>query len=138
MLCKFVLNCTVFKEIVGKQQKGKRLHNQIILISFLSSFWPRIRIPRNTFTALICARWRHLLPYVLQLCGRPLFSFSFWALQKLEYLSLYMILCFAILFTVKCKYFKGYFDSKYDKRISHLFCVCDLKFSSKRISSLKL
>lgn len=46
-----------------------------------------------------------------------------------------MILCFAILFTVKCKYFKGYFDSKYDKRISHLLCVCDLKFSSKRGSS---
>lgn len=42
-----------------------------------------------------------------------------------------MILCFAILFTVKCKYFKGYFDSKYDKRISHLLCVCDLKLSSK-------
>lgn len=57
---------------------------------------------------------------------------SFLALQKLEYLSLYMILCFAILFTVKCKYFKGYFDSKYDKRISHLLCVCDLKFSSKK------
>lgn len=57
------------------------------------------------------------------------------ALQKLEYLSLYMILCFAILFTVKCKYFKGYFDSKYDKRISHLLCVCDLKFNSKSDSS---
>lgn len=46
-----------------------------------------------------------------------------------------MILCFAILFTVKCKYFKGYFDSKYDKRISHLLCVCDLKFNSKSDSS---
>lgn len=41
------------------------------------------------------------------------------AFQKLEYLSLYMILCFAILFTVKCKYFKGYFDSKYDKTEPH-------------------
>ena len=57
---------------------------------------------------------------MLQLFGSPLFSFSFLALQKLEYLRLYMILCFATLFTVKCKYFKGYFDSKYDKRISHL------------------
>lgn len=134
VLCKFVLNCTVFKGTLEKQQKASNFINQIILISQWSSFWPRIRSPRRTFTALIWSHWRLLLPYVLQLCGRPLFSFSFLALQKLEYLSLYMILCFAILFTVKCKYFKGYFDSKYDKRISHLFCVCDLKFSSKRIS----
>lgn len=45
-------------------------------------------------------------------------------LQKLEYLSLYITLCFAILFTVKCKYFKGYFDSKMIK-LSHILCVFD-------------
>lgn len=43
-------------------------------------------------------------------------------LQKLEYLSLYM--CFTILYIVKCKYFKGYFDSTNDKPF-HSGCLFD-------------
>lgn len=56
------------------------------------------------------------LAFMPLICIKLIFQ-PFPMLQKLEYPCLYMTLCFPILFIVKCKYFKGYFDSINDKSL---------------------